>query len=177
MPDNLFLGPQAGVNHSLALLRALSVDLAVQPDLRLVPGITFTTDPEATLRGRLVSPPGAVLSLHLDPQDNPRWISLVMDMGVVDLTAPQWLGVVAAVQSPRSVTFRVLLRSTIDGGHVDSYFRKTVVAYAEPTTHTDVLDVTRDQTVPRAATRRELILLFEHLPQDLHILNFGVFVA
>ena len=177
MPDNLSFGPQAGVNHALALLRAGSVDQPVQAEVALVPGITFTTDPNATLRGRLLSAPGALLSLHLDPQDNPRWISLVLDMGVVDLTGPQWLGVVCAVQSPRATTFRVLLRTTIDGGHVDSYFRKTVVAYAEPTTHTDVLDVTRDATVPRAAARRELILLFEHIAQDLHILNMGVFVA
>lgn len=177
MPDNLFLGPQAAVNHALALLRAADFVRPVQPETPLVPGITFTTDPQATVQGTLTSTPGQMVTLSLDPQDNPRWISLVLDMGLIDLRAPQWLGVVCATRSPRAITFRVMLRSTSDGGPVDSYFRKTVVAYAEPNTHLDALDLSRDQTVPRAPVRRELILLFEHAQQDLTILNLSVFVA
>ncbi len=177
MPDNLNFGPQAGANHALARLRATTLDLPVAAEVPLVPGITFTTDPNAPPRGRLVSTPGALLSLHLDPQDNPRWISLALDLGVSGLPSEQWLGVVCAVQSPRAITFRILLRTTLDGTPVDSYFRKTVVAYAEPTTHTDVLDLTRDATVPRGPARREVILLFEHMAQDLHLLNLGLFVA
>ena len=177
MADNIFLGPQAGLNHSLASLRSATIDLPILPEMPLASGITVSSDPNVDVRGRISSTPGVLFSLHLDPLQRPRWVSLVLDMGVVDLSAPQWLGLVCASQSPRAVTFRILLRSTIDGGYVDSYFRKTVAAYSEPTTHLDALDVTRDQTVPRGPTKREVILLFEPVTQDLHMLNLGVFVA
>ena len=177
LADNIFLGPQAGLNHSLAVLRAATIKRPVLPETLLVHGVNLSCDPDVDVRGQILSEPGTLFSLHLDPQKRPRWVSLVLDMGVVDLTAPQWLALVCASQSPKAVTFRIMLRSIIDGGHVDSFFRKTVAAYSEPTTHLDALDVTLDQTVPRGPTKRELILLFEPVAQNLHLLNFGVFVA
>lgn len=175
MVDNIQFGPAAGVNHALALLRAETIDKTVQTETALVPGIFFSLDPDVRVTGTVKSPPGEILSLHLVPEGPTRWMSLNIRMGMVDLTQCQLLGVVCQSRAPQSVTFRVMLRSAVDGGQLDTMFRKTAVAYSEPSLHMDALDVTRDPMVPRGATLREIILLFDNKPIDVSILSFGVF--
>lgn len=177
MINNIHLGPVAGVGHAIALLRAENFVKPVQPAVVLVPGIEFQADPEADLRGTITSVPGEVVALDVAPNGPVRWISLGFDLGIVALTDLQILGVFCRTQAAKSVTFRMVLRSTIEGGFVDTMWRKTVVAFQNPSIHMDALDFSREPGIPRPATRRELILL---LPQEafaLHLLNFGVFAA
>jgi hypothetical protein len=175
MPDNLLLGPEAGVNYSLALLRADVFEKAVEPRVGLVPGVFFSVDPEASVTGSVLSAPGSLLSLRLTPDASTRWISIHMQLGAADLRQVQMLGVICRSQSPKSVTFRVNLRSGVDKGFVDTKFRKTVVAYGDPSVHMDVIDLTRDPSVPREAPWREIILMFDTVALDVTLQNFGVF--
>ncbi len=175
MADNLLLGPEAGVNHSLALLRADAFEKQVDPRVDLGPGIFFSVDPEASISGSLSSAHGMLLSLRLNPHGATRWISVHLQLGQADLRQVQMLGVVCRSQAPKSVTFRMTLRSGVAGGFVDTMFRKTAVAYNEPSVHMDVIDLTRDPSVPREAPWREIILMFDTTAIEVSLLNFGVF--
>ncbi len=177
MVDNIHFGPAAGANHALALLRAETIDKTVQTQNPLVPEVFFSLDPDVRVSGTLKSVPGEVLSLHLVPEGPTRWMSLNIRMGAADLSQCQWLGVICQSRAPQSVTFRIMLRSGVDGGHLDTMFRKTVVAYSEPSTHLDALEITRDPMIPRQARWRELILLFDTKAIDVTVLNFGVFAT
>lgn len=175
MADNLFLGPEAEVNHGLGLLRAATFEKAVAPRVELVPGAFLSVDAEAAVSGMLTSVPGSLLSLRLAPNGPTRWISLHLRLGAADFRQVQMIGAVCKAQSPRATTFRMTLRSGVGAGFVDTLFRKTVVAYAEPSVHMDALDLTREPGIPREAPWREVILMFELAPIDINLLNFGIF--
>lgn len=175
MADNLLLGPEAGVNHSLALLRAEAFEKTVTPRVDLVPGIFVSVDPEASVSGNVSSVHGSLVSLRLTPDGPTRWMSVHLQLGAADLRQVQMLGVVCRAQAPKSVTFRMTLRSGVEGGFVDTMLRKTVVAYAEPSLHMDALDLSREPSVPRTAPWREIILMFDLAAIDVTLLNFGVF--
>lgn len=177
MIDNVLFGPESGVNHGLALLRAQSIDKPVRPKVDLVPGIFLSIDPDATVTGTLSSAPGEILSLRVNPEGSTRWISIHLQMGGADLRQVQMLGVVCRSRAPQAMTFRMVLRSGIEGGFVDTAFRKTTVSYAEPSVHMDVLDLTREPAIPRQSGWREIILMFDHTAFDLNLLNFGVFTV
>ncbi len=175
MADNLLLGPEAGINHSLALLRADSFERPVDPRVDLGPNVFFSVDPEASVSGSITSAPGTLLSLHLTPHGPTRWISIHMKLGGSDLRQVQILGVICRSQAPKSMTFRMTLRSGVAGGFVDTMFRKTAVAYAEDSVHLDLIDLSRDLSVPREAPWREIILMFDTTAIEVTLLNFGVF--
>ncbi|MEO8243513.1 MAG: hypothetical protein ABI832_14505 [bacterium] len=177
MTNNLAIGPTAAVNHSLALLRAAAFEIAVEPRLPLVPGIVLATDPAAVVLGTVTSRPGEMLSLHLMPQGPVRWVSLTLDLGWIDFGALDLLGIVCRTRAPRAVTMVVHLRTALEGGNVDVAFRKSVVAYAEPSLHMDAFDFSRDLGVPRGMAKREVVVMFEHTDFAVDLLNFSVFVA
>ena len=175
MADNLLLGPEAGINHSLAVLRADAFEKAAQSRVDLVPGVFLSVDPDASVSGKITSAPGNLLSLRLTPNGPTRWMSVHFQLGAADLRQVQILGVVCRSQAPKSTTFRITLRSGVAGGFVDTLFRKTVASYAEPSVHLDVLDLTRETAVPREAPWREIILMFDQAAVDVTLLNFGMF--
>ena len=177
MINNLSNGPAAAINHSLALLRAKSLQMPVQPHVTLAPGLFLSTDPDAVITGTVASRPGEILSLNLTPQGPVRWVSLTLEMGQVDLRQCQLLGVVVRTTAPSAVTMGLTLRSKLDGGHLDTAFRKSIVAYAEPSNHIDVIDFSTDHSVPRGSAARELILMFEHAQFAVDLLNITVFAA
>ncbi len=175
MTDNLLLGPEAGINHSLALLRAEAFEKPVDPRVDLAANVFFSVDPEASVSGRIASAPGSLLSLQVIPHSPTRWISVHFQLGAADLRQVQMLGVICRAQAPKSVTFRLTLRSGVAGGFVDTLFRKTAVAYAEASVHLDLIDLSRDLSVPREAPWREVILNFDTSTIEVTLLNFGVF--
>ena len=149
----------------------------MQSAVVLVPGIEFQADPEAELRGTVASVPGEVVAMDLAPNGPVRWVSLSFDLGIVALTDVQMLGVFCRTQAPKSLTFRMVLRTTIEGGFVDTAWRKTVVAFQNPSIHMDALDLSRETDVPRPAARRELIVMLPQAAFALSVLNFGLFAA
>ena len=175
MADNLLLGPEAGVNHNLALLRADAFERSVDPRVDLGPGVFFSVDPEASITGRVSSEAGSLLSLHLTPHSPTRWISVHFQLGGADLRQTQIFGIICRSQASKSVTFRMTLRSGVASGFVDTMFRKTAVAYSEASVHLDLIDLTREPAVPREAPWREIILNFDTSAIEVNLLNFGVF--
>lgn len=177
MVDNISLGPEAGINHNLALLRAAALEKAITPRTDLVPGVFLSVDPEAVVEGKVSSAPGEMLKVDLSPRGPVRWMSLHAQMGVVDLRQVTMLGVVCRSVAPQSVTCTLTLRSGVDGGFVDTGFRKTLVCFGEPSVHLDVIDLAREAAIPRDAVWRELILMFEHARFDATLLNLGMFTV
>jgi len=177
MVDNTYLGLEASANHSLALLRAATLDVAVATEVALIPGIFLSVDPEAEVRGKLTSTPGELVSVHFEMPRPARWAGLHIQMGTLDFTDRKMLGVVCRAQAPKAVTFRICLRSGQDAGFHDTILRKTVVAYAEPSIHLDVLDLAREPLIPKGSTWRELIVFFQPETMDASLLDFHVFVA
>jgi hypothetical protein len=175
MVDNLFLGPEAGINHSLALLRADTFEKPVDPRVELGPNVFFSVDPDASVSGGISSTPGTLLALHLTPHSPTRWISVHFQLGGSDLRQVQMLGLICRSQAPKAVTYKITLRSGVAGGFVDTMFRKTGVAYAEASVHLDLIDLSRDLSVPREAPWREIIVNFDTSAIDVTLLNFGVF--
>lgn len=177
MADNLHLGPEATVNHSVALLRAATFDKAVEPEVKLVAGVFLSVDPDVEIRGRMTSISGELLTVHFEMERPARWAGLHFQMGDLDFGDRQLLGVVCRSQAPKAGTFRICLRSGNEGGFHDMIFRKTVVAYAEPSIHLDALELARESLVPKRSTWRELILFFQPETLDVSLLDFHVFVV
>ncbi len=70
------------------------------------------------------------------------------------------LGLACRSTAPASTTFRPCLRTGAAEGFSDLFFRKTAIAYAEPSLHLDALlsESHPDLTLP--APWRELVLFF-----------------
>lgn len=161
MTHSLDLGPEAGVNSTLATLRALDRAAApLAPGEPLVPGVFMDFDPEARIEAEVESRPGALLSARFTVEGEARWMALHVQLGEIDLSDRMLLGLACRSTAPASTTFRPCLRTGAAEGFSDLFFRKTAIAYAEPSLHLDALlsESHPDLTLP--APWRELVLFF-----------------
>jgi len=70
------------------------------------------------------------------------------------------LGLACRSTAPASTTFRPCLRNGTAEGFSDLFFRKTAIAYAEPSLHLDALLTEAHPDLTLAAPWRELVLFF-----------------
>lgn len=177
MMDNLQFGVDAELNHKFNVMRAISGNGAVADGV--VPGLGtfFSIDPEGDFDGTYDTGGGAVLTLKCTVRRAPRWMALHAPLGGVDLGRSSVFGVVCKTSAPRAVTFRVALRSAAPGGAVDAFFPKHVVAYAEESTHVDILKLAGRDDVPATADWRDLILFFGPETSALTVQDFRVFIV
>lgn len=162
MTHSLDLGPEAGVNSTLATLRALDRAAApLAPGEPLVPGVFMDFDPDARIQAEVESRPGTLLSARFTVKGTPRWMALHFQLGEIDLSDRMLLGLACRSTAPASTTFRPCLRTgAAEGGFSDLFFRKTAIAYAEPSLHLDALLSESHPDLILPAPWRELVLFF-----------------
>lgn len=179
MTDNLFLGPDAQTRFSLQMLRAHEGRGKISGDRTLVmDGIFLSTDPDAKITGDYSASAANLLKLRMRPGKGPaRWQGLHVVMGPVDLSDAAVIGVVARSQAPLSFTTRICLRSGGGGQFIDTFFPKTMVSFAQASTHLDVLEIARLPDLPRQAQWRDLILFFQGSDVDLELLDLRFFTV
>lgn len=181
MAHNLDLGPEAGLTHALALLRAADLTLPVAPgpapDVVLQPGVFLSLDPEGAVAGSLRSAPGGLVALDLKVERPGRWIALHFALGETGLAGRLVLGFACRTTAPAATPLRVALRSGTEGGFVDRFFRKTLVAHAEPSVHLDAIAIAEAPDLPLAPVWRDLILFLRPESQRLAIEDLRLFIA
>ncbi len=161
MPHSLDLGPEAGVNATLAMLRLLerSADpIAAGEDL--VPGIFLDFDPQGGIEAEVQSAPDTLLSARFTVQKDAGWLALHIALGDIDLSQQMMFGFVCKSQAPQSTTLRPCLRNGTAEGFSDIFFRKTLISYGEPSLHLDALMIDEHADLKMAAPWRELVLFF-----------------
>lgn len=158
---SLDLGPEAGANALLAQLRQLDRPAGpISSAEPLLPGLFFVTDPESDTRITLESRPGMLFAADFAVTGRARWLALHIALDGLDLEGRMILGLCARSLAPQSTTFRPCLRNGRDGGFDDIFFRKTAVAYAEPSLHMDALLIENQPLLAAPAPWRELVLFF-----------------
>lgn len=180
MANNILLGPDAQVRFSLQMLRAHEGQGPIQGGTTSIrDGIFVSCDPEAGIKGGFEATKTNMVSIDIQPSEQslPRWLALHVAMGQVDLSNAAVIGVVARSKAPSSITTRVCLRSGRSGQFVDTFFPKTMVSFAAPSTHLDLLDISALPDLPRQAAWRDLILFFRPGEVDLDLLDLRLFVV
>jgi hypothetical protein len=188
MTHNLDLGPEAEAAHALALLRAAELTQQFAPpaepggaaDVALAAGVFLRLDPEGAVSGSLRSTPGRLLALDLAVQRPGRWIGLHVALGEIALAGRLVLGFACRSRAPAATPLRVALRSGTDGGFADRFFRKTLVAHAEPSVHLDAIELAAaadlPADLPAGPVWRELVLFFRPESQSVEIEDLRLFV-
>lgn len=185
MEHNLDFGPEAQANHALAALRGLSGGGPIEADRMPVPGVWFALDPESEMGGSYETQPGMLLTARVRVVVPGRWLALHVALGAVDLAGRHVVGFVCRSEAPEPVTWRASLRSGTDadpeasagGGFVDCFFPKRLVAFGEPSTHIDLLQVGRSEPLPLQAAWRELILFFERKDFEITLRDLRLFIV
>lgn len=180
MQDNLFLGPDADVRFALSALRAHEASGTISAEKTVIlNGITLSFGPGGQLRGSYRSRRDNMLSLSLTCRSRsfPHWQCLTIPLGAMDLMGAAAIGIIARSSAPQSTISRLTLRSGRDGDFVDQPFGKTMVSFPEPSTHLDVIEITKATNLPLQAQWRDLILFFRPGPLEIEILDLRFFVV
>jgi hypothetical protein len=176
--NSVRIGPDADLAVTLERLRSLEASIDVGNATPILDGAAIDVDPEAVASGRLDAAPGEMFSLSLQTAGAvPRWSSLVLRIGHADLSRAGAVCLIARTAAPRVVTMRPCLRSHPDGGFVDAFFLKRIVAHDRPSTHIDALDLSGAGDVPRAGCRRELLIFFDAPRFELRLLDLRLAIV
>lgn len=179
MANNILLGPDAQVRFSLQKLRAHQGQGKIAGERTpIMDGVFLSTDPDAGVTGEYHASRDNLLKLRMRPgRGQARWQGLHVIVGPLDLSDAAVIGVVARSQAPSSFTTRVCLRSGGDGQFIDTFFPKTMVSFAQPSTHLDILEIAKLPELPQRAQWRDLILFFQGSNVDLDLLDLRFFVV
>lgn len=180
MTNNLFLGPDAQARFLMQNLMAHDGKGEItRTETHVIDGVHLSNDPEADITGTYESRPGELLRLKAVPRGDarPRWQALHVAMGPADLSGAGVLGVVIRSRAPASITTRVCLRSGRDGAFVDNFFAKSMISFAQESTHLDVIDLARTPDLPRSAQWRDLVLFFRAGEVELELLDLRLFIV
>lgn len=175
--DNLLLGPEAPVNHTIALMRAAPKGGRILDGARPAPQAFFSVDPRGEVEGNFTTGGGNVIGLKYAVRKAPDWLALHLVLGGVDLSDGAVFGVVCKSRAAEATTVRLCLRSARVDGFVDAFFDKHLVAFAEASTHLDLLRIPARDDIPGQAGWRELILFFQPAPAELEIEDLRVFIV
>lgn len=180
MQDNFFLGPDADVRFALSAMRAHEATGKILAENTVIlNGITLSFGPGGQLRGNYSSGRDNILSLNLTCRSRslPHWQCLKVPLGAMNLTGAAAIGIIARSFAPHSTVSRFTLRSGRDGDFVDQNFGKAMVSFAAPSTHLDLIEITKEPNLPLEAQWRDLILFFRPGPLEIEILDLRFFVV
>ena len=180
MQDNFFLGPDANVRFTLQNLRAHESSGAIRTDrTHILNGISFGYSANGRIGGKYCSTPSNMLALSLTcgSRSAPAWQCMTITLGPMDLGAAAAVGLVARSTAPQSTLSRFTLRSGRGDDFVDQPFRKSLVSFASPSTHLDVIEIDAAPDLPRQAEWRDLILFFTPGPLEIELLDLRFFAV
>ncbi|KFI24240.1 hypothetical protein [Paenirhodobacter enshiensis] len=177
--NNLFLGADAQARFLFQSLKAHKESGTIKGlETQIVDGVRFSNDPEAGITGEYASDEGNLISARMHPGkvDHPRWQALHVSLGPAPLADAMLLGVAIKSRAPQSITTRLCIRSGRDGEFIDTFLPKTMISFAEPSLHLDVLPLDQVPDLPRSAQWRDLILFFRPGDVDIDLLDARLFI-
>lgn len=178
MTDNILIGPDAHSRFTLQMLRHHegAGDLH-SGSLPVTDGVSLSTDAEAEVVGDYCCRADNMIQVRMDAAEGRRWQALHIHLGDVNLANAGVLGIVARSVAPASTTTRLCIRSGNDDQFMDTFFSKTMVSFAQPSTHMDVMDIAAMPDLPRQAQWRDLILFFRAGDISIDLLDLRFFVV
>lgn len=161
MAKSLYLPPDGPMIFTMAALRALDFTGAGVNGQHIVPGVFFGFDSPASDVLRLESRPGSLIRFSLGVDAPGRWLTLHIALGAADYSDCKLLGFASRSSAAGPTSFRVCLRSGVEGGHRDVMLGKPVVTGPQGSADLDVVTLDDTPTVPLTAPWRELMLFFK----------------
>lgn len=178
MPHSLALDQASGVNSRLAHLHALNLTRKkVTSGVPVVPGIHFDSDPDAPVEISLARRGRELFTVDFKIRKFPRWVALHVSLEGCNLRDKMMLGVIIRSWAPCSSAFRLCVRDMRLSGFEDIFFRKTVVAHAEPSLHLDALILAEHPRLDSAVDSKELIMFFEPQSSLIEIQDMRIFLV
>lgn len=142
------------------------------------PGLFLNADPGLELSGQWRSPPGRFLELEAQTAGAGDWVGLHVALALPDLSNLSHFGFLCRIAAPETHVLRTCLRSGLaDGGFIDCFFDKHILATDRPISHMDALYLDACPELPLTAPWCELVLFLPCQPfqislQHLHIFAF-----
>lgn len=177
MTDNLRIGADAQLNNALGVLRDGVVGGALTDRVELMPGIYLAADPALKIAGAHHSPEGRILEIAAEMQGEGNWMALHMALPARDLAPYGFVGFAARIEAPETQVIQPCLRSGVEGGFVDCFFDKHILALPQPRSHLDALTAHHRDNLPAQAPWRELIFFLPTRSYRLSILDLRIFVV
>jgi hypothetical protein len=106
--DNLKLGPDAQLNHAIALLQTARASVPLADGKVVSPGVFLSVDPEGDVSGEVSIGRDGLIALNYTVLKKPRWLAVHMTMGGVDLRQAAIIGVVCKPHAQEASTFRIV---------------------------------------------------------------------
>lgn len=177
MTHSLDFGPEAAINTRIAELRGLQRPRKrINNDQPLVPGVFFNSDPGGRVSIEAECLPDNLVRAHIAVDGPAQWVGMHIALGDLNLENRLLLGVAIRSRSPKSTSFRACLRTGQAEGFTDTFFRKTVVTYEEPSLHLDALMVSEHAGIAGPAPWRDLILFFRPETATVNLQDLRVFI-
>lgn len=170
--------PARAAAATLAALRDGAPEGGVAGDVEIVPGLTLRPDPYGRTGGRYRSPAGRLLEIEAEVAEPGHWIGLHLALGGGSLASYGVIGLFCRSNADRAMVVRPCLRSGLpDGGGLDCFFPRQIVAHAGASDHLDALVVGRAEPLPLEAPWRELVLFLPTRSFAWGLQDLRVFVA
>lgn len=173
-------------NTALNQLFRLSSDGPLEDARRLVPGIWFSIDSrDAPVTGHVSTTGGMLLNARLMPppaQAARRWCTLNIDLGAAGPEGLALLGFACRARARQATTLRAAVRSfraagSGASGFEDAFFPDLMVAFADDSTHCDLLWVDNHPALRAPAEWRTLMLFLDPAGFDIVLSDLRVFAA
>lgn len=178
MHDNIIIGPDAQGRFTLQMLRVHQGQGTIKSGKsQIIDGVYMSCDPDTVVTGRYRSDADNMLNIRMQVSRNPRWQALHVELGDLRLGDTAVVGVVVRSRAEASITTRLCLRSGNGGHFVDSFFSKTMVSFARPSTHLDMMDLAANADLPRLAEWRDLVLFFRAGDVSVDLLDIRLFAV
>lgn len=177
MTQNIAIGPDAQINHALAVLRDAVTEGEIRGETWLLPGVVVRADPALKPGGRFTSPEGRLMDLDVSVGGEGAWMALHLSLGRRDYTPYGFVGFACRAAAPEPITMQPCLRSGTEDGFVDCFYDKHVLAMPEEASHLDALSVQNRPNLPLQAPWRELILFLPTHNFRLSLLDLRIFVV
>jgi len=141
------------------------------------PGLALWADPALGVSGEWRSPPGRLLELDVQCSGPGAWIGLHAPLGPCDLTHFNWLGFACRSAAPAEIMIQPCLRSGLpQGGFVDHFFSKHILATPEAHNQVDTLHLPSTPDIPETAPWRELVLFLPRRDFRWHLHDLRPFL-
>lgn len=177
MKENIAIGPDAQINHTLAVLRDGVTEGHMGNEVQLLPGVMLHADPALQVGGRYASPEGRLLEMDVTAGAEGGWLALHLSLAGRDYSDYGFVGLACRIAAPEPITVQPCLRSGTKKGFVDCFYDKHVLAMPEEASHLDALSIHNRPNVPLQAPWRELILFMPTHSFRWSLLDLRIFVV
>ena len=176
--EALDFAPAAAAAATLAVLREGSAGGEIAGETELAPGLTLRPDPYGRTGGRYASPAGRLLEIETEVDEPGHWLGLHLSLGGGSLAPYGAIGFFCRSNAAAAMVVRPCLRSGLpEGGGLDCFFPRHIVAHAGASDHLDALVIGRAEPLPLEAPWRELILFLPTRDFSWGLQDLRVFAA